>query len=138
MRPSLRDSILSVLVTSSIFRFLRASTPTSYRIRLAQRRNFPGLEAELLEHRICVFTDARRMRDQPARRARQGHRLADQLHQRLILLLDTLRDAKMLDLRIGKHLINGINRSGGHARFVEAVYPIRASPIFGVAVDLGI
>src|SRR6478752_1187807 len=119
MRPSLRDSILSVLVTSSIFRFLRASTSTSYRIRLAQRRNFLGLEAELLEHHVGVFTDPWRMRDQPARRARQRHRLADQLHQRFVLLLHALRDAEMLHLRVSEHLIDGIDRPGGHASLVE-------------------
>src|SRR5215510_786098 len=80
------------------------------RARLAQLRDLPRLESEFLEHLLGMLAEFRRPGDELAGRARQRHRLADKLHL-LALLLDRLRDLEVLDLRIGKRLVDRVDRA---------------------------
>src|SRR5712672_2514606 len=108
---------------------------TSNRIGLAQGGDLLCAVAELLEHRASVLAELGRRRVQLAGRARQREGLAD---QRELALLHRLRHADMLDLRVGEHLVDRIDRSARHARLVEPVDPLGAAALDGVPVDLGI
>src|SRR5271166_4725033 len=89
----------------------------SHRADLVQRLDLLLGKAELLEHRIGVFAKLRRRRREVRRRTRQRHRLADQRELALSLAVDLLRDLKMLDLRVGEHFIDRIDRPERHAGF---------------------
>src|SRR5438477_13197739 len=95
----------------------------SYRIGLAQSGDLAWLESELLEHAVRMLADRGRPRNEPARRPRQSHRLADELHH-LALLFDRLRDTEVLDLRIRKGLVDRVDRAARHAILVEPLDPV--------------
>jgi hypothetical protein len=105
---------------------------------LAQLGDLLGAESELLEHRAGVLAEAGRRRHQAARRARQRQRLAHQGHALLVLGLDRLGDPQMLDLGVGEHLVDGIDRPAGDTGLVEALDPVGAGALGGIHVDLGI
>src|SRR6266704_1764415 len=53
-------------------------------------------------------------------------------------MLDRLRDGEMLDLRIGKDLIDCIDRPARYARAIEQIDPIRAVPLRRIVLDRGV
>src|SRR5215472_15582780 len=95
----------------------------SNRVRLAERRDLLGAVADLLEHRGGVLAHGGRRGDELARRTRQRHGLA---HQRERAALDRLGHPHVLDLRVGGHLVDRIDRPARHARRVEALDPVGA------------
>src|SRR4051812_2318197 len=168
MRPALRDSILSVWVMRKLrycvspslrggrrptkqsrpaawdcFGVLRTprndarsvSRSASDRVGLAQGGDLLCAVAELLEHRAGVLAERGRRRVELARRAREPERLAD---QRELALFHRLRHADMLDLRVGEHLVDRIDRPARHPRLVEPVDPLGAAALDRMPVDLGI
>src|SRR6202142_2401419 len=120
--PSLRDSILSVCV---IVKSLRCSADASHGFSFVQRRDFLVGESEFLEDLVGVFADVGRARRDLARRARQLERLTDEAEPAAVGARRFLRHAKMLDLRIGKHLIDIVDGSARHADFVKYLDPLR-------------
>ena len=62
----------------------------------------------------------------------------DQPHLALVLHGHALRHAEMLDLRVGEHLVDRIDRPARHAGLVQALDPLGAGSAGHVRVDLGI
>src|ERR1700734_837532 len=109
-----------------------------YRFRLMQRGDVALAETELLEHRVGMLAELRRPRHELRRRARQRDALADQAHLALVLLGHALRDAEMLHLRVGEHLVDRVDRATGHAGLVHALDPFGAAAADEIAIDLGV
>src|ERR1700733_4888990 len=140
---SLRARILSVgdIVFISCFAVI-ASFVCSDRLGLAQRGNLALGKAEFLEHRAGMFALAGRPPDQAGGRARERHRLRKKRERlRLPFALpaaDGLRDFEMPHLRIGKHLVDGINRAARHPGGVEQLDPLGAAMAVEGTLDLGV
>src|SRR6202046_2629135 len=94
-----------------------------YRFRLMQRGDVALADTEFLEHRIGVLPKLWRPHHELRRRARQRDALADEPHLALVLLGHALRDAEMLHLRVGEHLVDRVDRATGHAGLVYAFDP---------------
>src|SRR5665213_431969 len=86
---------------------------------LPQPGDVAGAIAELAENRVAVLAGVGAGGDKAARRAAQRHRLADQLDLAELFVMDLLRDAEMLDLRVGKDLVHPVDRARRHPRLVE-------------------
>src|SRR6516225_9585543 len=141
MRPSLRASIFSVLVTSSMAyppRASRARFHLSQSIRLAQRGDLLRAEAEFLQNSVRVLAEAGWRRHQSARRTRERHGLARHAQRFLVPGLDRLGDTEMHDLRIGIDLIDRVDRPAGNAGLVEQLDPFRAATLDRVALHVGV
>src|SRR5476651_860685 len=85
-------------------------TAKLYRFDGVQLGDFVVGKAEFLEHFIGVLADLRRRGDDLARRARQRDRLADEGLHAAVGPGGVLRNAEMLDLLVGKGLVDGIDR----------------------------
>src|SRR5215510_4974506 len=133
--PSRRATTLSVSVMTSILLASCRAGARSHRIRLAERRDLARLEPELLEDCVGVLAEVGRRRRDPARRARQRHRLTGHA-QRLALFLDALRHAEVHHLRIGIDLVDRIDRPAGNPGLVEALHPVGAGALHRMLVDL--
>src|SRR5260221_5497078 len=53
-------------------------------------------------------------------------------------MLDRLRDAEMLDLRIGKDLFNRVDRSARYASTIENIHPVSAVALCRIVLDCGV
>src|SRR5260370_30334867 len=80
----------------------------------------------------------RRRRAQARRRPAQRHRLTDKVEAPERGMLDRLGDADMLDLRVGEDLIDGIDRSAGHAGAIEDINPRGAVALRRIVLDRGV
>src|SRR5262249_55696721 len=125
--------VKSAHVRASSNDMLRAAS--SDRVGLAQRRDLLGVEPEFLEHRVGVLADAGRRGDELARRARHCEGLPD---QRELAVLHRLRHRDVLDLGIGKHVVDRVDRPRRDARLVEALDPVGAGARYGAPADLGV
>ena len=85
-----------------------------------------------------MLAELRRRRGDLALGARHDERLADHVERRLVLLLHALGDAEMLDLRIGEHLVDVVDRAARHAGLVHDLDPFRAALVRRVGIDLGV
>src|SRR4051812_46364393 len=111
---------------------------TLYSFRFMQLDDFRLAESELLQNLIGVLADIRRPRRDLARGARQRERLADQAELAAVGACRLLRDAEVPDLRVGKHLVDRVNRPARHAGLVDDVDPVGARLRRGALVDRGI
>src|SRR5579885_2769975 len=91
--------------------------------------------AELAQDLVAVLAELGAGGFEPARRAAQRHRLADQAGGAEQRMLDRLGDAEMLYLRVGKYLVDRVDRAGGHAGAVEPVDPFGAVALPGDRLD---
>src|SRR5206468_2163983 len=95
----------------------------SHHLALSQLRDLIAAKTKFREHLFGLLAELRRARRHRAWRARQGHGLADQLNVPVLVIGHMLRDAEMFDLRILEHLVDGINRTAGHAGVVQFLDP---------------
>src|SRR6202521_5682132 len=70
--------------------------------------------------------------------ARERNRLPHHLNRFPFLRLYALHNTEMLDLRVGKHRIDRIDRPARHAGRVQAIDPCLARAAGETAVDLGV
>src|SRR5439155_15934592 len=110
-------------------------TRRSHHLPLAQHRDLAAGKTEFLQHLFGLLAEFRRARRHRAWRARQGHGLADQLNVPVLVIGHVLRDAEMLDLRILEHLVDGIDRTTGHAGVVQFLDPGLRRFFLGELVD---
>src|SRR5438128_10172267 len=112
----------------------------------ARSNNVPGPQvgdrrivvAKLAQHHFVVLAALRRRRAQARWRPAQRHRLTDKVEPPEGRMLHRLRDADMLDLRIGEDLIYGVDRSAGHAGAVEKIDPRGTIALRRIILDRGI
>src|SRR5579883_3421908 len=71
-------------------------------------------------------------------RARQGEGLTDQADVAAFLIGHVLSHAEMLNLSIGEHLVDGVDRTAGNAGGIELLHPGLARFLLRVFVDLGV
>src|SRR5215213_11658556 len=91
----------------------------SYHLALAQFGDLVLAESELRQHFLGLLAEFRRARGHGARRARQRHRLADELDVAVLVVRHVLGDAEVLDLGVVEHLVDRIDRAAGHAGLVQ-------------------
>src|SRR5207253_165199 len=96
----------------SAMRLITGMVLASHDMAPAQPGDVAVAVAELLEDRRGVLAGIGAGGLEPARRAAQAHRLADQFDAAERGMLDRLRDPEMLDLRVGEHLVDRIDRAG--------------------------
>src|SRR5712675_1884479 len=113
--PSLRASILS----------LGSMRLSSDHLGLLQLLDLRVREAELAQHLDRVLSAAGRRSDDPARSAAQGHRLSHD-PQRAAVGRDLAHDPQVFDLRVGEHLVDGVDETARDAGLVQAFDPFRA------------
>src|SRR5258708_30627064 len=75
---------------------------------------------------------------QARRGSAQFHRLTDEIESAEHRMLDRLRDAEMLDLRIGKDLVNRVDRSARYASTIENIHPVSAVALCRIVLDCGV
>src|SRR6185437_9706242 len=104
----------------------------------AQFRDLARREAEFGQQFLGLFAELRRRCRHPARRARQLEGLADQPDMAVLGVGNVLRDAEVFYLRILKGLVDGVDRTAGHAGLVQFLDPGVGRFLLGELVDLGI
>src|SRR5262249_22209685 len=86
-----------------------------YHLVLPEIGNLVLAEAELGEHLFGLLAELRRPCRHLARCPRQREGLADQADLPVLVIRNVLCDAEMLDLGIGEHLVDRIDRPARHA-----------------------
>src|SRR5262249_40896705 len=108
-------------------------------LRLTQGGDLGVGEAELPQHLLGVLAALGRWRRETAWRPAKGHRLSHHLLDAArITRLNLLHDAKVGDLGVSEHLVDGVDGAAGHAGRVEALDPFCAWAVGEVAVDGGV
>ena len=118
-----RRSITHAQKNHDAVRLIRPTKPHSHHLALAQLRDLVLAEAELGQHFLGLLAEFRRPRGHLAWRARQRHRLADELDVAVLVVRHVLGDAEMLDLGVVEHLVDRIDRAAGHAGLVQFLDP---------------
>src|SRR6266540_3313260 len=105
---------------------------------VAEAGDFVGMEAEFRQHFLGMLPELGRRSRNPARRARQRYRLADDAQLAPVTFPRRLRNIEMLDLWIVEHLVDGIDWAAGHAGRIEPLDPFGACAHRSATVDLEI
>src|SRR5690606_13836167 len=118
--PTPSSRRLMILSVMSVLRWLStAGGRRSDHFGRAQLGDPPVAIAELVQNLVGVLAHQRRRHADARRRPAHDDRLADQLGVAALVRVHGLREAQMAHLRIGEHLIDGIDRAARHARLVQ-------------------
>src|SRR5262249_43855677 len=106
------------------------------RLLLLEARDLVRRVAQLAKDLIGMLTVRRRRLADRARSARQRRRHALDADLAALGMAHRLGHAEMLDLRIVEHLLDVVDRAGGHAGLVEGLDPLGARPLDQHLVEL--
>src|SRR6185295_11256872 len=120
----------SAFFTISFSLAIAASSDDSFAL---QPRDAGVVEADLAQDLGGVLAERRRMRDDPARRAAERHRLAEVRH-----VADLLHDAELAHLRVRERLVDRIDRAARHAGRVERIDPVGGAARSQVPLDVAV
>src|SRR5262245_56637029 len=90
----------------------------------AQVGNIGGAVAESAQDLVGLRAGIGKRQDYLCRRARHGDRRADHVHVAARRMMQRLGDAEMLYLRVGKDLVDLVDRPGRHPLLLEQIEPV--------------